>query len=363
MAVSLRLVRGPLEEAGLRAIVSLYGRYNSKYADVEFCRNVFNGNVHGWALHAFLVSADGHEVGHYALVPITLSREGERVISGKGEAFAILEEIRSESLAVGDGPAMPCGLAMAGALYQFGEQHGLDPIHMVASEDVGLLHRMAGCRALRIPQRRAVLAVRPARLAAGEPNPARRALVFLGAVCQLFAAQVLLRGFSARRTLQVWDVDQLGAEQRARLAERLPRLTNWSPRVDVPALEWFARVGRLQVVATDERFEDHAVICRRVDQDRVMEVLSWRLSQGDPSVAARLLAGVVAEARAARDVVVCFTSDTLGDGPDLARLFEAGRRTMFRERPRQILLFVRSRNRVFLDPDTFRFSPFFYAVF
>jgi len=364
MPVRLRLVRGPLDDDALRATAALYGPFNSKYGDVEFCRQVFNRNVQGWALHAILEDADdGRPVGHYALVPFALSRGREQVLSGKGEAFVILEPYRGESLSVGDEPALPCGLAMALHLYRFGAEHGLDPIHMIANEEVGLLHRMAGCRGLRIARRRFVLAVSPGRMARARASAAGSLVLWLAAAAQRILSGLLMRSRAAPGPARAWDVSALEPEQRERLARALARSPGWSAHVDAPALDWFARVGRLQVVATDDTFRDCALVCRRADQDQVMEIVAWNLSRPDPAVAFRLLAQVADEAHRHGNRMVSLSSLTLALESDLALLMRTAAAALFRETKGPLLVFVRSRDDRFLDAASYGFTPFFHATF
>ena len=89
--MELELTRGPLDERRLQAVAELYGRFNRKYGDPGFCHRLFDENPQGPSLHALVLDGPDEVVGHYAIVPLDILRDGQRRRAGKGEAFVTFD--------------------------------------------------------------------------------------------------------------------------------------------------------------------------------------------------------------------------------------------------------------------------------
>jgi hypothetical protein len=361
--MELQLLKGPLDDARLAAIADLYGAYNRKYRDVAFCRRLFNENPHGYSLHALLVHESGRTVGHYGAIPIDILVDGERRLSGKGEAFVVHEGHRGATLSLPGEEPMACGLAMPLHLYRFARNQGMELVHMIADPAVGLIHRMTGCRALPIRHVKARLAVRP--LPAPSPDRAAWRTV---ARTALAAGQSLLSGIAAGAlaggpAARVWRGADLTPAALARIAADACPGAGWTVAVDAPLLAWLGSTGDLDVIALDEAMDDYAVVCGRVGDAPAREIVLWRQRSGGIPAAVRLLAAVVRHARHLGDATVACSHGAAWDAAELARLRAAGRHLFFHESERSANLYVHTADRYYLDAQNLRFTPIFYSVF
>jgi hypothetical protein len=357
--MNVEVMRGPLDEEGLRTIADLYGPFNARYSDPALVRELFNGNPHGNSVHAF-ATEDGKRVGHYALVPREIVVQGERRLSGKGEAFAVHERYRDRLVSSGNAP-MPAGMALPLALYRHGLDHGIDPIHMIAEPAVGLLHRMTGCRAVAADHRRWRLVLDPATMIEATGSPTRALALRALAVVQRVAFEVSAFPSAATRT---WSGADLRPDRLDRVAAALPAIPGWTLQVDAPTLAWFARLGALTVVANGDDMRNHAILyARRGDARRSAELILWRLQEPKSSAAVRLLAAVVREAVRAGAGSVTVSENAAWTPGERAVLRAAARRLAFHERIQAAQLFVRTNDKYFVEPGHLVLTPFFYAAF
>src|SRR5262249_5024151 len=142
--MNLVLLEGPLEERWRQAIARLYGPYNAKYADASFVRTLFDENPHRGSFHSFLLDDRGEPAGHYAVIPMDIVVAGERKRAGKGEAFVVRADARRESVAFAGMRPILAGPALQFHLFRHALERGLEVVHMIASGDVALVHRMSG---------------------------------------------------------------------------------------------------------------------------------------------------------------------------------------------------------------------------
>ena len=356
--LDLEIVEGPLARDVLADVARLYGPFNRKYADLDFCAALFDPPA-GRALHAFL-SAGGRRVGHYAVVPLAIEREGARSVSGKGEAFVVEREHRGGVVHRAGREPLLAGFAMPLALLDEASRRGMEPLHMVVPPELAPIHRAVGCRPVAVSHRVGTLALRPAR--SSGPIWRRSALAAL-ALGQRAAHEIASLvagggGDAVRRTgaaLTPALLERVAAEHGSR--------GGWGIACDAADLAWLSRAGDLVLVSLGADLADWALGCPRAGDGRVMEVLVWRQRSHSDAAARRLLRGLVAAARG-RGCVSLSSSDAAAEGPaERARLAAAERRLFLRRRERRPLVYVRSRDRYYLDPDHLRFSPLFYGIF
>jgi hypothetical protein len=362
--MELELIRGPLDERRLRAVAELYGGFNRKYGDPGFCHRLFDENPQGPALHALVLDGPGEIVGHYAIVPLDIVRDGQRRRAGKGEAFVVRPDQRSAMLSVEGAEPIPIGLAMPLRLYRHALDQGMELVHMIASPEVGLIHRMTGCRSLGVRSSRVGLGVRPGvPPAAGEPAGAhavRSALTLAQCAASSLARAVTLSGLGRVRHQPVATLD---AEALARIVLDARVAEGWTLAVDAPVLTWMARTGGLEVVALDDGLEDYAVVAARAGEGRVMETVLWRQRSRGLRPALRLLAAVAGRAGEQDDLRVEVSLAAAVEGEERERLRAAARLLCFRERAQVPGMVLFTADDYYLDPQNIRFTPFFYAIF
>jgi hypothetical protein len=359
LALELRLIRGPLDDAGLKAIADLYGEYSAKYRDPAFCRRLFNQNPAGYSLHAFLAGHSGRLVGHHAVIPMNVSVRGRPRAAGKAEAYVVHADFRKATV-IADGRDQIASLALPLHLYRFALEQGMEVVHMLAPPEVGMIHRMAGCRPLPAPHTRARLALGPAPAAADRRGALTAALATAQGVASRLAWTASLAWLGKTRRLSGADLD---AALIARIVADLPAAGGWTIAVDAPTLAWLARTGDLEVIALDGKLDDYALVCGRAGEGRVMEVVLWMQRSASERAALRLLGAVVEAARRLDDLQVAVSHTAAPDPAMLDRLRAAERRLFFRERVQDSNVYVRSDLPYYLDPQYLSFTPFFYAVF
>lgn len=336
--IELHILRGPLQDGALQAVVDLYGPVDRKYADIDFARHQFVHNVYGWSLHAFAYDA-GSAVGHCALLPIPARFGAETVVSGKFEALAVLPEYQSSTLA--DGRLV--GLALVADLYARAADEGFAILHDLAQPELGLMHRMHGARRVPVPW--------PTFVGAGD----RRYLGALGSGRAL-----------AGTTLAYWQrAAQLAATPAfgsARVRDVKP--SDEPPRTrDVPSdawtieaadmWEWLVETGLLAWV--EEPSGGRALIRAPGPASQASELLDWRPG-GRPLAGAVATINVVARiGRVGRSVRI---ADPAGD----AELRRAARLLGLIRAREPLMVYVKSL-RSDIDGTNVAVTPFFFATF
>jgi hypothetical protein len=360
--MNLELIDGPLDTPLLESIAGLYGRFNDRYANVDFTRRLFNENPGGAALHAF-VFEDGLAVGHYAILPMAIAVDGTRRRSGKGEAFVVHPDYRNGVVAVAGRPPILPALALPLHLYRHALDRGLDPIHMIAERDVGAIHRMVGCRPLDKMYRQARFVLDAHALAAGVKTVSGRAMAAALPAAQRVAFEAA-RAFAFGAEVRVWSGAELARERLERIAAHVPSVRGWTLAIDAPTLSWLADIGELRVFAVDEAMEDYVVsLWPRSGSVRTVEVLLLRRSGRHARAVEGLLAAVVTNARRAGAAFVYASELAAWTDDDARALRSAARHLAFLERHRSASMLVRSDDVYFHDPDHLRFSPLFHAAY
>jgi hypothetical protein len=143
--MELELTRGPLGERRLQAVAEMYGRYNRKYGDPDFCHRLFDENPQGPSLHALVLDGPGEVVGHYVIVPLDICRDGQRRRAGKAEALVVHPDHRSATISVAGARPILIGFAMPLHLYRYALDQGLELVQAIAGPAVGLINRTTGC--------------------------------------------------------------------------------------------------------------------------------------------------------------------------------------------------------------------------
>src|SRR5437660_5145555 len=94
----IEAIEGPIGTELLQHVCALYGRnVDSRYADLDFTRRVFNGNPAGRSYHVF--AFEGEEaIGCYAVVPMKVVARGRKLWAGKGETLYVREQRRPAGL-------------------------------------------------------------------------------------------------------------------------------------------------------------------------------------------------------------------------------------------------------------------------
>lgn len=351
MTASLCVEEGPLSEAGLAAIARMYGRVDSRYATVDFCRRVFNGNPLGWSLHAF-IRAEDTEVGHYAVVPVRIRARGGLMLSGKGEALFLEDTHRNQTIESPDG-SVPAGIALMRAVHARALARGVQVLHNITSREIGMLQRMEGFRLVRFhrDQHHALLDV--TRFPFLHGTPWRRAGGEALAAGQWALHRMAALGPSLHRKVAV-DVD--APEALAILLRTVQRdpadPDHWTVSRDQETLQWQWGLERFEVLTTRSDPDAMAVVTRGSSR----EMLYWNNPHEDPVVAGAFLNVILARARSDGAAIVSVGHDLVASSASLGRGL---RKLGFLRWPFPGELYVRSSDPFFLDPKNLMFDRMF----
>lgn len=336
--IDLRIVRGPLGDGDLRAVVDLYGPSDRKYEDLRFARHQFTKNAYGWTLHAFAYD-EGRPVGHCALLPVPARVGTEAVVSGKFEALAVLPEYQSSTLA--DGRLV--GLGLLGDLYSRAEAEGFAILHDLAQPELGLMHRMHGARRIPVPwstfvgvgDRRQLRALGSGRALAGT------ALAYWQRTVQLASSL-------ASRPARVRDAKPEDEPPRPQPL----RAGTWSVEA-ADMWEWLVGTGLL--AWAEEPSGGRALVRVPGPAAQAAEVLDWRPGR-------RRLAGALATIAAVARLGGEGRSVRIANPGDDAHLRRAAQLLAFLPAREPLMLYVKSL-RSDIDAASVHVTPFFFATF
>jgi hypothetical protein len=364
LSVEITVMKGPLGDDLLRAISTTYGSHDKKYSSVSFCRTVFNENPSGYSFHAFARDGD-RVVGHYAVIPVEICARGKSQLSGKGEALFLERRYRSQSIR-NDNKDMPLGIGLAVLLYDFVLQQGVTVVHVIADSNIGVIHRMAGCRKEVLEQIKSVLILDSRSLGGAGSSLTRtwasRAIflfqhILLSFFCtlSLFSRKsVVMYGKSASGCGPFID-HMLGCSNEHVEAE------TWTIARNRANLSWFFSTGLLEVVATDGSAPEHIVVRRNAEPGSDVEIVDYDFSSGAGLSAIKLLCSVVATAKKEKAGRVLHYSSPSSDKRNkllpLMRLFG------FVSKTEKRFIYLRSSDHFFLDAANIAFTPFFYSTF
>lgn len=352
--LSLRAIKGPLDDEWLGYIAELYGSLDPKYASIEYCRRLFNDNPIGYSVHVFAVHASGMVVGHYGVIPIEINIAGERKRSGKPEAYLIKKEYRTY-FAKYKGKNIPAGIAIPMLLIRFAFEHKIHVLHIIAPDDVGMIHKRTGYHVLEITFDRYYFLNAPIK------NPsAIKWLLGNGVYVLQNALFRLIKVFTGAKRFGCINGNRLETDHLDLICQELARSQkdfphSWCISRDPETVRWYLSIGLLQVVMDSENPENFAVIRKCSPPGaNLIEIVHWKGSLS-------LLARIIQEAKKQQGDLVIFNSHSLPEEsstlPKISRFFG------FFPRHQKMNFYVQSPDPYFTHKKNLRFHPFFYTIF
>jgi hypothetical protein len=357
--IDVRTVRGPLEDGRLTWIADLYGRADAKYRALPYLRNRFVENPFGWSLHAFALDGET-PVGHCAVVPMK-ARMGTRApVTGKVEALFIEEPYRGE-VRLADGSERMLAVALLSALYAFADESGIEVLHAYANADLGVLHRLLGCRRLSVGEATYVAVTRPIEFAERTSSLARKA-----AGVGLFAGQTALRESSylaARLLARSWNGPLLreGADDDAELGETAPAGDRRWTISGSDSWSWYLGSGLIRILTVPGPAGCRAVVLLPEGGGGALRIVSWSPRRTGLLPALLLLGAAGRLGRRVGAATLRFQPwpSQTGNGT-LAR---ACKLLGWIRREDFTTLYVRSRSRALVEGDPIALTPYFYVTF
>jgi hypothetical protein len=345
--VAVETILGPLDDERMAWISRLYGSSDAKYASPEFVRHLFAGNPFGWSLHAFLLS-EGKPVGHCGMIPVRARDSTGTVVSGKYEAFAVDERYRSATTQEG----LPAALGLLAALDGAARESEISIVHGITSRELGLLLRLLGSRAIKIPLPTYVAVGSRAEFARGLPRDRRWAVAVLSLAQHGLAASARTLG---RLGLSPPGMLRECTPEDASLADVPISSGSWTITAS-DSWEWLAGTGLLRTMEVRGRFGSRALVRLPAHAREDLQILAWSRRRPGLISAVLMLASAVQLRRDARAVRVQPWQDAT-DSRDVVR---ACRLLGFVRAHATTTLYVRTFGRDGTRPVL---TPFFYATF
>jgi hypothetical protein len=173
----LEVLRGPLPEPWRSEAIAGWGRYDPRLLDADEWRLEFEEGPEGPAVHALVLTPDGHVAGHHAAIPLRLRAESDTFVVGKGEALYVDAERRERGARVDvDGRPLRLAEALTSGLYARYQDFGLETYFGFATPEAEVRHVAAGCKVVVLPYRRFLLFHDPSAALARSASPFARGI-------------------------------------------------------------------------------------------------------------------------------------------------------------------------------------------
>jgi hypothetical protein len=346
--LSLRTVRGPLEAAEEESILADYNRLTGARIPLGDFRHWVCDSPEGPAWHAILQTDEARIVGHFSLIPLRAQHAGNKLIAAKTEYFFVHEDFRREKVRGFENSILSCAILVLSQLYQDCHASGWGPFLAAVNDQIEPFHRAVGCRPVVFKLSECLLILRPWKAARRTPNltkKQRMAMLFVGIGQRLLwsiAGNLASRsrgvGFTTVASVCVHrKKDQIAFfEDRASLIWRYPS-------------EDYVTVAS----ASDPH---QFVIAKHGSDERFLRVCQWELA-GSKDPEAFLLA-LIDHARQEKALGVRWS---LYRDQQQPVLLGALRKLGFLRMQRDRRLLFYTRDKIFLQPETWCLTDSFFA--
>lgn len=332
----IEVIEGPIGSELLQHFCVLYGRnVDSRYADLDFTRRVFNGNPAGRSYHVFAFEG-GEVIGCYAVIPMKVVAHGRKVLAGKGEALYVGERHRAAALFLmqhGVSFAMERGMELQFGLTQDrlkGILHkiGFEALPGVVDHRFRLLH----------PRHVRQLTVSRIHFVAAQALTAAQATIGT-------AVAGLLLGL--RVSIQVNRAEHLSSVFTAISAAYPPLDRQWSVSTDEDSLRWWNNIGCLDVLSVDGKADEFVAVTRGA-RGANAEIIRWNVRQGGLARTLRILQFVIDKAN--QEGAAAISIGPYADMSGKRSLQIAASLLGFVRRRAQRTIYVKATDPFFLDP-------------
>lgn len=355
--MDIKLIKGPLCQEFLEAIASLYGSYDNKYKSVDFCRIQFNENPSGYSLHAF--ACDRNKiVGHIAVIPIEIYVNGERQLSGKAEAFCVKEKYRTKLI---DGSYI--GIILPTELFKFAIDEGIEVIHLIANEKVGMIHKTAGCKKINIHSKNFIFFIN--KYTESLRNKIVLKMIFriifitqrwmykFLYLISLFFPKITINNVSHENE-EIYKIQfEIKPDNNLFIKDK------WSIAKSKSNILWFFRTGIIDVYRIGNSNEEYIILRKNLTPNGVVEIVDCRLNikSGFPNLIF-LLCYIIQRAEKEKASMIIISDQVLSSKLKIVIRFFG-----FLKKTSKIGFYVKSNEQFFLREENILFNPFFYATF
>jgi hypothetical protein len=348
--MEIRIIKGPLSDIQLEDIAALYGLVDAKYKDPNYCRYLFNANPFGFSIHAFAHSEE-QAVGHISLIPMQIHTPAGRKLSYKAEAFYLMEEYRKDWITWED-DELPLGLALPKALYASVTALDTAVIHLLADEEIGKIHQFAGCKQVPIEARESFLMLDPTVYLDRESSTLKRLMIH-GVHCyQTVVNRLLFRPITQAVKLSNSLPDEM-------LPTSPESTDGWTIDAGHDFSRWLLDSPYIRVFSTAEQSFCVVKLCEY--PGRTTEILCYSSSEGSPAQTAAIIGKIVQEARSRQASSVIFR--TFGSVKSSEKFRTTLVKAGFLSKSTRLYSYLRAEDGYFLEPQSLRYSPYFYSQF
>lgn len=282
--IRIETIEGPIDTELLQHICELYGRHvDSRYADIEFTRKVFNANPAGRSCHTFAFDKE-EAVGCYALIPVKVTARGQKLWAGKGEALYVKEEHRAITLF----------LIRSGV--NFGMERGLQLQFGFTTERLMRMLQLLGFAALPGVLDHRFRLIHPSDDSQQPGNRIR--LISTGVIS---AVQARIEGVISH--LRPHDELSVQMNCKEHMDSIFKIMSNkgshvnrgWSVSMDEDSLRWWSSIGYLDVLTLGNGADEFVAVTTGA-RGNISEIIHWNMRQGGLARALLILRFIVRRA-------------------------------------------------------------------
>jgi len=270
--LDLTIVRGPLQSHQNEEILREVNRLTNSHIELkDFCRWV-QDSPDGPAFHALLNSGQ-RIVGHFSLIPLRASLNGEQIPAARTEYFFVHEEFRREKVRGFEGSFFPPAILLLDQLYRHCRSSGWGPFLVSAGEEILPFHELVGCRPMEIALHECLFVLRSWQAARRTPNigQAQRAGLLGIGMAQSSVWTVVASAFARWRSIKCIPVDQVPVPGEVAGVELFQ---------DQPSRVWRYPEPDYLVFCCASNPSSY-VIAKNGSEDRYLRVCQWCLGSSD----------------------------------------------------------------------------------
>lgn len=358
MNISIKVFKGPVDEDAVRAISRLYGKFDSRFSDFEYCRIKFNENPFGYSYHSFAYD-DDIVVGHCSVIPIKIVKGMKEIKSGKSEAMVLAEKYRK--LTVADGESnLPILMKMIIKLYDLAIEDGVDPIHAISlNPGVCMINRLCGFKKLPLTSRIFFNVISHKEMEKSAETALQKTVikiifVFGNLLYELNNAVNSLSLFSDKS----FSIDKKSPKKLS--FRKVYTEKQWGILLDESTTSWFFRTGRLLNVAFRNN-EDSVILWESTKPENSLWVVAWKIS--NPRLYSKVFIRIINYAKKRNKSCVVFPEFSIPCGKKQRKTVISNFiRFFFPWMEMNFDIYVKSKNPEYFSDKNIDFNAFFLSL-
>lgn len=358
--IKIKLYKGPIDDKMLEAIGRLYGNADKKYASIDFLRKKFNFNPHGYSLHAMAYDKE-NIIGHYSIIPVSIKLGDKELLSGKGEALYVHERYRKIKIE----KALTIGLALVSKLNSFALQNGIEIFYDIVSDNLKFFYRKIEFERVVVPSK---INFHFTNIFLRYPFKSNKlkfvTLVIISGIQSCFYYLLKSSFFLINKV----NFEPKRKSDQDFIVNVLPTLTKnyfcdknkWSVKVDEKSLLWYLHCG-LEIITKGQSSDDYIIVSNNHNPGDTLEIIDWNLTSKSLVIHMKALLYIIQKAKKQRASMVVFFDLVLSKNQRGLKIasFLLG----FLKRKHSFNIFIKSKDKFFLDKDNIYYNPYFHTTF